>query len=41
MICKMDYAKLNKKELIEKIEHLQLNLPEKGSGKNGGFLKVT
>lgn len=35
----MNYNKLNKNELVEKIEELQLDIPESGSGKNGGILK--
>nr|QBK89536.1 MAG: hypothetical protein LCPAC001_00460 [Pithovirus LCPAC001] len=35
----MNYNKLNKDQLTEEIERLQLNLPESGSGKNGIILK--
>lgn len=35
----MDYHKLTKKELTDKINKLDLDLPEYGSGKNGGIIK--
>lgn len=35
----MNYNLLTRKDLVKKFELLGLNLPEKGSGKNGGILK--